>query len=92
MKGINMKLKDGFILREVAGQTVVLPVGGDLDLNMMITLNETGAFLWKQLENENDQAGLVAALLAEYDVDEATAKNAVEGFVAKLNENGFLAN
>ena len=87
-----MKLKDGFILREVAGQTVVLPVGGDLDLNMMITLNETGAFLWKQLENENDAAGLVAALLAEYDVDEATAKNAVEGFVAKLNENGFLAN
>ena len=86
-----MKLKDGFILREVAGQTVVLPVGGDLDLNMMITLNETGAFLWKQLEKENDQAGLVAALLAEYDVDEATAKTAVEGFVAKLNENGFLA-
>ena len=86
-----MKLKDGFILREVAGQTVVLPVGGDLDLNMMITLNETGAFLWKQLENENDEAGLVAALLAEYDVDEATAKTAVDGFVAKLNENGFLA-
>ena len=86
-----MKLKDGFILREVAGQTVVLPVGGNLNLNMMITLNETGAFLWKQLENENDQAGLVAALLAEYDVDEATAKTAVEGFVAKLNENGFLA-
>ena len=86
-----MKLKDGFILREVAGQTVVLPVSGDLDLNMMITLNETGAFLWKQLENENDEAGLVAALLAEYDVDEATAKTAVEGFVAKLNENGFLA-
>ena len=87
-----MKLKDGFILREVAGQTVVLPVGGELDLNMMITLNETGEFLWKQLENENDEAGLVAALLAEYDVDEATAKTAVEGFVAKLNENGFLAN
>ena len=87
-----MKLKDGFILREVAGQTVVLPVGGDLDLNMMITLNETGAFLWKQLENENDEAGLVAALLAEYDVDAATAKPAGEGFVAKLNENGFLAN
>ena len=86
-----MKLKDGFILREVAGQTVVLPTGDTLNLNMMITLNETGAFLWKQLENENDEAGLVAALLAEYDVDETTAKNAVEGFVAKLNENGFLA-
>lgn len=40
-----MKLKDGFLLRQVAGQTVVLPVSGDLDLNMMITLNDTGAFL-----------------------------------------------
>ena len=86
-----MKLKEGFLLRNIAGQNVVLPAGSDLDLNMMITLNETGAFLWKQLENENDEAGLVAALLAEYDVDEATAKTAVEGFVAKLNENGFLA-
>lgn len=85
-----MKLKDGFILREVAGQIVVLPTGEELDLNMMITLNETGAFLWKQLENEHDEASLVAALLGEYDVDEATAKSAVAGFLAKLNENGFL--
>lgn len=87
-----MKIKNGFVLRNVAGQFVVLPTGDTLNLNMMITLNETGAFLWKQLENENDEAGLVAALLAEYDVDEATAKNAVEGFVAKLNKNDFLEN
>jgi len=86
-----MKLKDGFLMRSVAGQVVVLPSGDELDLNMMITLNETGAFLWKQLEQENDEAGLVQALLAEYDVDEATAKNAVAGFVQKLKDNGFLA-
>lgn len=87
-----MKIKDGFVLRSVAGQFVVLPAGDTLNLNMMITLNETGAFLWKQLENENDEAGLVAALLAEYDVDETTAKKAVEAFVAKLNKNDFLEN
>jgi len=40
-----MKIKDGFILRSVAGQTVVLPTGDELDLNMMITLIETGTFL-----------------------------------------------
>lgn len=85
-----MKLKDGFLLRQVAGQTVVLPAGGDLDLNMMITLNGTGAFLWQQLERETDEAALVKALLAEYDVDEATAKTAVAGFLKKLNDNGFL--
>lgn len=85
-----MKLKDGFILRTVAGQTVVLPTGDELDLNMMITLNDTGAFLWEQLQEETDEEKLVAALLGEYDVDEATARNAVKTFVAKLNENGFL--
>ena len=87
-----MKLKDGFLLRQVAGQNVVLPTGGELDLNVMITLNETGAFLWERLQNETDEADLVAALLGEYDVDEATAKKAVEDFVAKLRENEFLAN
>ena len=85
-----MKLKDGFILRTVAGQSVVLPVGGDLDLNMMITLNDTGAFLWEKLQAGTTEANLVIALLEEYDVDEAAAKNAVSGFVKKLNDNGFL--
>lgn len=86
-----MKMKDGFLLREVAGQTVVLPIGADMDMNMMITLNETGAFLWEKLQEETDEAGLVTALLAEYDVDEPTAKQAVANFVAKLSDNGFLA-
>lgn len=86
-----MKLKEGFILRTVAGETIVLPSGDELDLNMMITLNDTGKFLWQQLENGAEVDELVAALLAEYDVDEATAKAGVERFVAKLNENGFLA-
>lgn len=85
-----MKIKDGFLLRQVAGQTVVLPTGGDLDLNMMITLNETGAFLWEHLENDTNEAALVEALLAEYDVDKATAENAVAAFVQKLESNGFL--
>ena len=39
---------------------------------------------------ETDEAALVQALLAEYEVDEETAKAAVATFVAKLNENGFL--
>ena len=85
-----MKLKDGFILRRVAGKTVVLPCDEALDLNMMITLNDTGAFLWEKLQEETTQEALVAALLGEYDVDEETAKASVAAFVEKLNANGFL--
>ena len=85
-----MKLKDGFILREVAGQTVVLPTGGDLNLNMMITLNETAKFIWVKLQNEIDEAGLVAALIAEYQVDEETAASCITDFVAELKKYDFL--
>lgn len=87
---MHMKIKDGFLLRQVAGQTVVLPTGNELDLNMMITLNDTGAFLWEHLQTETDETALVTALLAEYDVDEVTAQRCVAAFVKKLNDNGFL--
>jgi hypothetical protein len=86
-----MKLKEGFVLREVAGEFVVLPSGDELDLNMMIVLNGTGAFLWEQLDNEKDETALVQALLAEYDVDEATARRSVAAFVKKLYEHKLLA-
>lgn len=86
-----MKIKEGFLLRQVAGQMVVLPTGGELDLNMMITLNDTGGFLWERLQAETDEDALVAALLGEYDVDEATARRCVREFVKKLDDNGFLA-
>ena len=85
-----MKLKAGFLLREVAGQVVVLPTGGNLDLDMMITLNETGKFLWERLEKETDVQTLVEALLAEYDVDRPRAEKSVEAFVEKLKKNGLL--
>lgn len=85
-----MKLKEGFILRKVAGQNLVLPSGGELDPGLMITLNETGALLWQLLEQGSDADALTAALLAEYDVDEATARANVEHFTAKLKRNGLL--
>ena len=86
-----MKLKDGFVLREVAGQTVVLPTGDELNLNMMITLNDTGKFIWNLLSADIEEAEIVSKLLSEYDVDQATAENAVAGFIKRLREHGFLA-
>ena len=85
-----MKLKSGFLLREVAGQKVVLPTDGALNLNAMITMNDTGAFLWEKLQSETDEAALATALLEEYDVDEATAQKSVAAFVKKLRDNDFL--
>ena len=85
-----MKLKDGFVLRQVAGEYVAIPSGDEVDLNKMITLNETGAFLWERLGTETTQDALAEALLAEYEVDLDTAVRCVEDFTAKLEEYGFL--
>lgn len=86
-----LKLKEGFVLRQVAGENVALPSGDELDLNMMITLNGTGAFLWGLLEQGAEEESLVEALLKEYDVDEALARNCVADYIVKLRDYGFLA-
>lgn len=86
-----MKLKEGFILRQVAGETVVIPSGDDMDLNLMITLNGTAKVLWEKLDQGAERQELIDALLAEYDVDAETAAAGVDGFVKKLEEHGFLA-
>ncbi len=85
-----MRLKNGFILQNVAGQTVILPDIGAVNMDMMITLNETGRFLWERLNQETDVDTLAAALLEEYDVSPETARSAVEGFIKQLEEHELL--
>ena len=82
-----MKIKYGFVLREVAGSFIVVAVGEAVkNFNGIINLNETGAFLWKILEKGATKEQLIAKLLEEYDVDEKTATADVETFINKLSE------
>ena len=86
-----MKIKSNFILRTIAGSNVVVPIGSDVvDFNGMISLNETGAFLWEKLKTEKSSDELVAAMLSEYDVDEKTAKEDVADFIKTLTNNGLI--
>ena len=86
-----MKMKDGFLLRQVGGNNVVVPVGAQaVDFRCIITLNEVGAFLWQKLAVDCTVADLVEALLAEYDVTADIATADVERFVASLREKNLL--
>lgn len=87
-----MKLKEGYILREVAGNNVIIPVGAArTKFNGVMTLSGTGAFLWRILENgaENEKE-LADAILSEYEIDEATASADVHSFVEKAYAKGLL--
>lgn len=86
-----MKIKEGYILRVVAKQNVVLPSTGDLDLDRMLTLNSTGKFLWERLEQGAQKDDLVRAMLEHYEIDENTARTCVDKFVNNLEQYGFLA-
>ena len=87
-----MKLKEEFLLRQVADNWVVLPVGQtSVDFNGMLTLNDSGALLWKTLEQGGDRESLVEALLEEYDVDRATASTDVDEFLTKLEQADCMA-
>jgi len=86
-----MKIKDGYLLREVAGNKIVVPVGdAAVNFNGMINLNETGAFLWEKLQNDVQPRFLLNELMNEYDVDEDTAKADIEAFINKMYGAGLL--
>lgn len=87
-----MKIKDGFILRKVGGQNVVVAIGAaSRSFNGIIRLNETGAFLWGQLSSEKTEQQLCDALLAEYDVTAEQAANDVAEFIGTLKKAALLA-
>lgn len=86
-----MKINENFLLRDVAGQKVVLPVGEAADrFNGMIRLNDTGIYLWTLLEKDTDEDALLAAMLNDYDIDEETARADIHRFVETLRKAGIL--
>ena len=85
-----MKIKKGFVLRVVGGENVVVPVGEmSKTFHGMINLNETGAFMWKFFSEEHTLEEGVAALRAEYEVEEERATADVQKFMKTVLENGF---
>ena len=86
-----MKLKKNFVLRQVAGTWVVLPLGAEtVNFSGMLQLNESGAMLWRVLEEGGSQDALVEALLGEYDVTREQAEADVQGFLTKLDQAGCI--
>lgn len=86
-----MKIEKEFILREIAGDYVIVPTGQTaLEFNGLITVNELGAFIWKQLQQDITEEELIQAILEEYEVDQETARHDVKEFLNKLTECRIL--
>ena len=65
-------------------------IGGNIDFNGMITLNETGALIWRAIEEGKDAEDIAKQIAEIYEVDEATALRDVNLFIDKMNGAGIL--
>ena len=85
-----MKIKKGFVLRNVGGDFLVVPVGEmSKQFHGMINLNETGNFLWNFFTEEHTAEEAVEALCGEYEVKKEIAAQDVAKFVEILMGQGF---
>ncbi len=86
-----MKIKNNFLLREVAGSYVVVPFGDEsVEFNGMVTLNESGKFIWDLLEKEISKEELLEKFMAKYDVSETQAKEDIRQFIQTLLDNNIM--
>ena len=87
-----MKIREGFMLRQVGSQAVVVAIGdASRDFNGIIKLNPVGKFSWEALSEDRTEAEVTAKVLEAYEIDEKTAAADVSAFIAKLREADLLA-
>lgn len=85
-----MKLKAQLVKREIAGDTILVPVGETTKLQGLLTINETGAAIWDALPAAENEEAIVEQLYEMFDVERDVLRQDVHAFVAKLRELDIL--
>ena len=87
-----MKTKKGFNLRTVCGENIIVAEGLDnIDFSRIINLNESAAFLWKNIQEKDlDVDTLTSLITTEYEVDEQTARQDVVKLIDEWDKAGLI--
>lgn len=86
-----MKIAKEFILREIAGEYILVPTGATTqEFNGMLTLSETAKFIWENIEKVDSLKEMINLILENYEVDEKTARQDVIPFIGELVGRGFV--
>ena len=89
---VAMKFKDGYKVRSMAGENVVIMQGtAGSDMTRIISLNDSSLLLWNELQGKEFEVADVANILVEnYGIDLATAERDAKAWVEKLQECGLI--
>jgi hypothetical protein len=88
-----MKRKEGFVLREVCGEKVIVGEGlGAIDFGKLLSINDTAAWIWNEAGEQGDFTvdSIAEALCEVYDVDLETARVDVDRILTQWKELGIL--
>ena len=85
-----MRIRDGFVVREIMGSIMAVPTGVMVEKYSIINLNETGRFIWELLEKEMTEDELIKKIMEHYDVEEQLAKDNIKDFMIFLREKEIL--
>ena len=86
-----MRIAKEFIFREIAGEAMLVPTGATTqEFNGLITLSETGRFIWERLEQAQSLDDLAEQIAAEYEVEKEVAKRDAAEFLARFLQAGFV--
>lgn len=87
----DMKIKSGFILRNIVGEKIVMPVGENINkFEGALVLNEVSAFIWEKLQQPIAREDLLDLILAEYDVERDSASRDLDAFLKRLDDYQIL--
>ncbi len=85
-----MKAKNNYEIRNIGGIDIIVPVGGDMSLSSVITLNETALFIWNCLQSEVTEEEIVDKVCAEYDAPREVISEDVKEIIVKFKESNLI--
>ena len=87
-----MKLKKGYRLRSLGQEFILVAEGLDaVDFSRMISMNESAAFLWKEVDGKDFDAEMLTSLLMDnYDITRETAQNDVAALLESWSAAGLI--
>lgn len=89
MENKKYSVKQGYVVREIAGEYIAVPVDSSCGTNIVI-LNPVSKFLWDELRTEKSFDELLDAMLKNYDVSKEEAESDLKDFLMQLIENELI--
>jgi hypothetical protein len=86
-----MKRKNNFMLSNLGGEALLIPLGSQvINMNGIVLLNVTGRYVWELLAEEHSVENLIVALIKQFDVDYQCAKNDIYTFLDEINRLNLI--